>query len=277
MAAGGFADELDSPLGCVVDGSRINPALESEGSVGADVELAPGVAHSDGVPGRHLEDDGCCGFIDLGIMPADDPGEGLRAFGIGDDDVGFGELVLAGIERVDDFAISCRADDELAACEFGMVEHMAGVAQFERDVVGDIDDIVDRALPEGFDGFTKPLGRWADLDIADEPSGEERALVGDLVLQGELIADRWAHLHRLELGHDQLAWFGGILGSCDLAGDAEMPEAVASIGGHFDVDDGVAINAVLEPLDGHASLGEDVVKLLDTDIGGGEVLVDPAQ
>ena len=107
------------------------------------MKLASSVADGDCVPGCHLEDDGGGVLIDLGVHASDDPREGLRAVGVGDDQIVFIELVLTRVERVDHFVFGRWTDGELTTRELVIVEHMARVTQFEGDVVGDVDDIVD--------------------------------------------------------------------------------------------------------------------------------------
>jgi hypothetical protein len=275
FTAGDLADELHRAAGGVVDAAGVDAALEAEGGVGADVQAAAGVADGDRVPGGHLEDDIGGGGVDLAVVAADDAGEGLRALGVRDDEVGVAEGVLAGVEGLDLLAGGGEADDESSAGEFLVVEHMAGVAQFEGDVVGDIDNIVDGALADGFEGSAEPVGAGADLDAADEPGGEERAAVGDAVVQVQVVAQGPAGAGQVDGGEAEGAGGLGVAGGGDLAGDADMAEAVAAVAGHLDIDDGVAVGPGGVGLDGQAGLGEDGVGLIGRDIAGGEVLVEP--
>ena len=58
------------------------------------------------------------------------------------------------------------------------------------NVVGDIDERVDRAKPDRFQPPLQPLGRRAVLDAAHEPPGEDRASIGVRFVEFERDRDR---------------------------------------------------------------------------------------
>ncbi len=52
------------------------------------------------------------------------------------------------------------------------------MAEFEQDVVGDVDDVIDRAQAAGLEAAAQPERALADLHALDEAAGVARALVG---------------------------------------------------------------------------------------------------
>ena len=210
-------------------------------------------------------------------MTADDPGEGLRAVGISNDEVGGFELVLPGVERIDLFARFRVPDLQLMSREFVVIEHMARVSELERDEVGDVHHIVDRALTERFDRLDEPFGGWTDLHIADQSSGEERAHIRDAVDELEFIADRGAEAHLGEFGHFQRSAVLRVSGSRDFSRDPDMTEAIASIGGNLDIQDNITVVGRLVLLDRHPRFSQDVVGFLRSEVRRGKVLIQPAQ
>ena len=74
--------------------------------------------------------------------------------------------------------VSSRAGD---AVEVERVQRLAGE---QHHVVGDVDDVGDRALPGGHQPRLQPRRRGADLDVLEHPRGEARAQVR--ALDGDL-------------------------------------------------------------------------------------------
>ena len=64
--------------------------------------------------------------------------------------------------------------------EFGRVEGVEWLPEFVEDVVGDIDDVVDRAQADGFETLFEPRGRFFDGDVGDFYRGVEGAGGGRL-------------------------------------------------------------------------------------------------
>ena len=60
------------------------------------------------------------------------------------------------------------------------VEGVQRMPQFAQYVVGDIDDVVDRALPHGVEPVLEPLGRRADRNAAHDAADVARAVVWGL-------------------------------------------------------------------------------------------------
>jgi hypothetical protein len=229
------------------------------------------------VPRRHLEDNVGRGLIDLRVLAADDARERRRALGVGDDEVGRLECPRLAVERGERLAVLRVTNHQLAPRELLQVEHVARVAQLEGDEVGDIDDVVDRPLAHGLEGLDEPIGARADLHAADQPGGEERADVGLLVDQSQVIADVPAGRGLVEGGGRERAGLGGRAGGGDLPRAADVAQEVAPVAGDLDIERDVAPRVLGLPLDGVAGVGEHVLGLLGGDVAGREAAVEPVE
>ena len=105
--------------------------------------------------------------------------------------------------------------------------------QFAQYVVGDIDDVVDRALTHGVEPALEPLGRRADLNAAHDAADVARAVVWGLDVDPHVLLSRRSAFGDLCVGRAQEA-----AGECvDLAGNAPEAQAVRAIGRNLEVND----------------------------------------
>ena len=117
-----------------------------------------------------------------------------------------------------------------------VVERVQRLPVLDHDVVGDVDDVVDRAHPEGGQAVLHPLRRGADLHARDHRGDVAGAEIWVANLDRRLVLDGAARLLIVEAG---LA--DGAAGERrDLAGDAQHGEAVGPVRRDLDVEDDVA-------------------------------------
>ena len=70
------------------------------------------------------------------------------------------------------------ADDDLLPAAASQIERVQRLAAFHQDVVRDVDNVVDRRLPNRRQPLGSQAGLAADLDAADDAGGVARAKVG---------------------------------------------------------------------------------------------------
>ena len=81
---------------------------------------------------------------DARLLAAHDAGDGHRLLLVGDDEHVRAERDVPAFERPERLALLRPADDDPAAADLGQVEGVDGLAGGEEDVVGRVDDVVDR-------------------------------------------------------------------------------------------------------------------------------------
>ena len=176
------------------------------------------------------------------MMPAIE----LRPVRVGDDDDRIVERVGAPVEGDDLFAVPRAADGEIALDLRG-VEDVQRPAAVVGDVVGDVDEGVDRAQPDRGEAPLHPRRRGAVLHAAHEPEREGRAemLVARLEGEGDGDGAGAGALHRLHGVALELAEAG----RREIAGDAVDRGAVGPVRRQVDLDD-----RVIEPGIGRVGL-----------------------
>ncbi len=122
-------------------------------------------------------------LVNLGVHAAHDASKGDRGLAVvGDDGHVRREGALDAIKVLELLAICGGADDDVAATvalgELAQVKGVQRLAGEEHDVVGHVDDVVDGAAAGGHDAAGQPLGRRADLDVADHAGGVALASSG---------------------------------------------------------------------------------------------------
>lgn len=175
------------------------------------------------------------GIGHFGLGPPHDTAERDGSIGIGDDDHGLREGVGAVIDGFEGFFLFGGSNANLISLEHGEVECVERLSAFHHDVVGDIDDIIDGFDADGFETLGEPGGAWADGHTAKDAGGVAWAAIGILIDDLELGGDIGTGLRWLWIGDGERE----VVEDSDFAGDAEVPEAVASIAGDFQVDNGI--------------------------------------
>ncbi len=161
------------------------------------------------------------------MLATHDAGDGFRAVLIRDHHHGRIERIGLAIQREDGFAGLGPPHHE-GALHLCRVKHVQGPATIEGDVIGDIDQRVDRTEADGAQALLHPFRRRAVLDAAHEAQRESRAKLA--ILAGEI----QRHRNRAR----PLATNGGDCGFLQLAKasrreipcDAPMPVASGRFG-----------------------------------------------
>ncbi len=154
---------------------------------------------------------------------------------------------------------------------------MAGVAELEGDEVGDIDDVVDRPLADGFEAFGEPGGAGADLDALDDAGGEAWADLRGGVAEGELLGDGAAASGEFGGGEFEASGHRSAGGGGDFSRQTDMAEAVASVGGNLHIEEGVAARERTDFFEREPRGGEELVGFVCREVARAEVLIDPAE
>ncbi len=118
--------------------------------------------------------------VDLGARAAHDAGDRGRALVVFDDEHLRVEAADLVVERRDLLAVVRAADREPVARDAVEVERVDRVAGLEHHVVGDVDDVRDRALAGGHEARLQPGRRRGDRDVLEHARGEARVEVGGL-------------------------------------------------------------------------------------------------
>src|SRR5438552_9182460 len=192
---------------------------------------------------RALERDGRRVLADLGILAAENSGHAQRMLGVGDHERSLRKHAVDAIERPQRFPAPRLARDEHAAPQLALVVRVQGLAELEHDVVGDVDDVVDRTHAGPDEAGLHPFGRWADANAREQRRRETRT--GMVVLDADVELLRRAGPEPLErrLPETRAEQRG------DLARDALDAEAVRAIGLKVEREDGLAEDLAEERAD----------------------------
>ena len=112
---------------------------------------------------------------DLGVGAAHDAGHRDGLFLVTDAQHVRRELTRIAVERLDGLTLARGAHDDLLAADAREVERVHGLAVLEHDVVGNIDDVVDRAHAAVAQALAHPRRGRRDLDVAHHARGVARA------------------------------------------------------------------------------------------------------
>ena len=154
--------------------------LEAPAGLAAQAEDLRGAVDVGAVPVGDLHQHARGALVDLGALAAHDAGDRRRAVGVVDDEHLGVERAHLAVERGDLLAVPGPAHDEPAAGDAVEVEGVQRAAGQQHHVVGDVDDVVDRALPGGHQARLQPRRRRADRHVLEDARGEARAQVGGL-------------------------------------------------------------------------------------------------
>ena len=111
---------------------------------------------------------------DLRACAAHQPGDRRRAVGVLDDDHLGVELTGLTVERLHLLALARAAHDQLRAGDAVEIEGVQRLAAEQHRVVGDVDDVVDRALPGGHQTRLQPCRGRTDRDVVEDARREAR-------------------------------------------------------------------------------------------------------
>ena len=260
LGATALLEERRRDLGDVGAVGAIDLALVADGGLAHEVEVAAGAGGVAAREVRALEKDVHGLLRDLGVEPAHDAGERDRRVAVvGDEAHVVRELALLAVKRHELLAVRRGADHDVAPavalCELAQVEGVERLPGEVHHVVGHVHDVVDRAPAGGGHALGEPLGRGADLHVADHARGVARAELG--------VVDR----HVDEIGgvrallglHDGQLDVGVLVeDGRDLHRHAGHGEAVGAVGRDLAVDHGVGHAEVVGEVHAHRRvLGQD--------------------
>ena len=229
--AGQVDQQLRGEPGCVRGQVRVDALLPAVRALGAERVALGAPEDRSRLEVRRLEEDGGRRLRHLGVEPAHDPGEGDRALGVGDHEVGRVELAQVAVQARELLARACAAHDDPASAQRLEVERVQRVPEGEHDVVRHVDDVRDRPHPGRGQARLQPRRRRRERHVAEEPADVARAAL--VVLDGDVrvLAARELGLgfgHGPELAPEERR---------HLARDPVHGEAVRPVAGHLDLED----------------------------------------
>ena len=198
--------------------------------------------------------------VDGGALAADDPAEADRGVTGAHREVIATDRPLDTVEAEQRLAPAAPDHHSRGAAVVALggdepveVEAVQGLTQLVRDVVGDVDDVVDGSQPDRAQPPLHPVRRRRHRDVLDDPHGEARAPVR--VIDVHLGAQRHAGRAEHPFG-DRGARFAHRLPHRrgHLARDAHVTQAVGPVGGHLDLEHGVELEHLVERLAGETAL-----------------------
>ena len=164
---------------------RIDAALETIARVGDDAELAAGLGDVDRVPQRALDQHVAGRGVAARMLAAHDAGDRFDAIVVGDDDHAVVERVSLAVERQHALAGASAAHAE-RAFDLGEIEDVQRPAAIEGEIIGDVDQRVDRPQADRAQPLLHPFRRRAVGDAAHqaqrEGGAELRVLAGKIEL-----------------------------------------------------------------------------------------------
>ena len=92
------------------------------------------------------------------------------------------QVVIHAVQSLDGLTVAGTADNNAAIGQALVVERMHRLAVLEHNIVGDINDVVDRTNAAGVQTLAHPRRRRLDLDVLDDAGRVARAQVGILDL-----------------------------------------------------------------------------------------------
>ena len=145
------------------------------------------------------------------------------------------QLALVAVERLNGLALARGAYDDVAAFDAAEVKSVHRLTVLEHDVVGNINDVVDRAHAAVAQSLAHPARGRRNLDVFHHARGVARAEVAVLDVNVDDLRD--AAAAALDLGCVQLE--RALEGRARLAGEADDGKAVGAVGRDLKLDDGI--------------------------------------
>lgn len=195
-------------------------------------EPARGAAHEQRLEARALEQHARRRAGDLGVEAAHHARERDRSLAVADQQISGDQRALDVVERLELLAVTrVRHADDARLQEIG-IERVQRLAELEQHVVGDVDEVGDRAHADRAQALGDPPRRRPHAQPFDHARDVARAVLagGDRELDLRIA---WRPVGRqIGIGHDKPA----AQHRDQLARDAEVAEQIASIRGgiHFE-------------------------------------------
>ncbi len=159
---------------------RLQPLLEAPRGLAAQAERPRAAVDVGAVPGRDLHQHARRVRRDLRARAAHQPGDRGGPLVVLDHDHLVIERARLAVERLHLLAVVRAAHGQARAGDAVEVEGVQRLAAEQHRVVGDVDDVVDRALPGGGESRLQPRRRRRDRDVLEHARGEARAQLGAL-------------------------------------------------------------------------------------------------
>ena len=135
------------------------------------------------------------------------------------------------VKRLECLAVAGASYHDARAVKLSVIEGVHGLAVFQHNIVGDVNDIVDGTNARRAQSHAEPQGRGGDLDILDHACRIAEAQVGRVNAHGKVIFDLIAVATALHNGLVQLELT--VEGHGSLAGKTDHREAIGAVGGNF--------------------------------------------
>ena len=101
------------------------------------------------------------------VKTAHNARDSQRFFGVGDDKDVVVEVVRRVVERGDSFAFFRATDDNAMTCDFFVIEGVHRLTEFDKNIVCDIDDVIDRFDADRAKSVLNDFGTFANFDVFD--------------------------------------------------------------------------------------------------------------
>ena len=180
---------------------------------------------------RGFENDSLGVVHNLGVCAAHNACNSNRLVVVADGKHLVAQVVIYAVQSLDGLTVAGTADNNAAVGQALVVERMHRLAVLEHNIVGDINDVVDRTNAASMQTLAHPRRRRLDLDILDDAGGVARAQIGVLNLDGHILVDVVAHALDLR-GLDAERT---VEGSRSLAGQTDHAQAVRTVRGNLEV------------------------------------------
>ena len=205
------------------------------GGVGAHTESACRAAHGNAVEVGGLEEHHRRVTDDLAVRAAHHARDAHRLVLVADAEHIRRKLALVAVKRLNGLALVRGAHDDVAALDAAEVKSVHRLTVLEHDVVGNINDVVDRAHAAVAQSLAHPARGRRDLDVFHHARGVARAEVAVLNVNVDDLRD--AAAAALDLGCVQLE--RALEGRARLACKADNAQAVGAVGRDLELDDGI--------------------------------------
>ena len=235
LACAEHFDQLTRAVDRVERHARVQTLLKATGSLGAHTERLCGDADGSAVEVCGLENDGPGVVHNLGVCAAHNACNSNRLVVVADGEHFVAQVVIHAVQSLDGLTVAGTADNNAAIGQALVVERMHRLAVLEHNIVGDINDVVDRTNAAGVQTLAHPRRRRLDLDILDNAGSVARAQVGILNLNRHILVDVAAHALDLR-GLDAERTVEGSRGLTRKADDAQ---AVRTVGRDLEIGDPV--------------------------------------
>ena len=214
----------------------INTALKTSAGFAAQAQRTGGAADRRTVEGSSLQNN-VFGFVgNLGQQTAHNTAKTGSLFSVTDGNHSGGQLTLLAIEGNELFAFFCTAHDQSVACNLVGIISMHRLAQLQHNIVGNVNHVADGAHAASTQTALHPFGRRHDFDILQhagcKAGAQLRCINFYVYIIAGLTCGSFLNVHS---GHFQRAAGN----SADFACQANNAEAVGTVAGQVDIDNGI--------------------------------------